>query len=101
MLYLKKSQYLGISDIIFTLINNVEFRPDCNVIISRCNAYDFLSDSKSEIESITAKYYEIIATASKHTGYTSNITIADIFDRISDSFGEASAILRICNLSKW
>ena len=83
----------GISDIIFTLINNVQARPDCNVIISRCEAYDFLSESKSEIESITAKYYEIIATSSKYTGYTADITLADIFDRITDSFGEASAIL--------
>lgn len=75
------------------MINNVELRPDCNVVIARCSAYDFLSDSKSEIESITAKYYEIVATSSKYTGYTSNITIANVFDRMSDTFGEASAIL--------
>lgn len=86
-------QLLGISDIIYTLTNNVELRPDCNVIISRSNAYDFLSDSKSEIESITSKYYEIVATSSKHTGYTADITISDVFDRMSDTFGEASAIL--------
>ena len=84
---------LGISDIIYTLINNVELRPDCNVIISRSTAYDFLSESKSEIESITAKYYEIIANSSKYTGYTSNINIANVFDRITDTFGEACAIL--------
>ncbi len=83
----------GISNIIYTLINNVELRPDCNVIISRCSAFDFLSDSKSKIESITAKYYEIVATSSKYTGFTSNITISDVFDRMSDSFGEAAAIL--------
>lgn len=83
----------GISDIIFTLMNNVQFRPDCNVIISRCEAEKFLSESKSEIESITAKYYEIIATSSRYTGYTSDITIADVFDRLTDTFGEASAIL--------
>lgn len=86
-------QQNGISDIIYTLINNVELRPDCNVIISRATAFDFLSESKSEIESITSKYYEIIATSSKYTGYTSNITISDVFDRMSDTFGEASAIL--------
>lgn len=84
---------VGISDIIYTLINNVELRPDCNVIISRSTAYDFLAESKSEIESITAKYYEIIANSSKYTGFTSNITIADVFDRITDTFGEACAIL--------
>ncbi len=83
----------GISDIIFTLINNVEMRPDCNVIISRCDAYNFLSDSKSEIESITSKYYEIIPSSSQYTGYTADISIANVFDRINDSFGEPSAIL--------
>ena len=82
---------LGISEIVYTLINNVELRPDCNVIISRSTAYDFLSESRSEIESITAKYYEIIATSSKYTGYTSNINIANVFDRITDTFGEACA----------
>lgn len=86
-------QLLGIADIIYTLINNVELRPDCNVIISRSTAYDFLSESRSEIESITAKYYEIIANSSKYTGYTSNINIANVFDRITDTFGEACAIL--------
>lgn len=83
----------GISDIIYTLINNIEIRPDCNVIISRSTAYDFLSNSKSEIESVTAKYYEIVANSSKYTGYTANITISDVFDRMSDTFGEALAIL--------
>lgn len=75
------------------MVNNVEFRPDCNVIISRCDAYQFLSDSKSELETITAKYYEIIANTYKSTGYTADITIANIFDRISDTFGEPCAII--------
>ena len=83
----------GLGEIVYTLINNVELRPDCNVLISRCTASDFLSNSKSEIESVTSKYYEIIATSSKYTGYTANVTIANVFDRISDTFGEPSAIL--------
>lgn len=74
-------------------MNNVGFRPTCNVIVSRSTANDFLSNSKSEVESVTSKYYEIIATASKYTGYTADITIADVFDRISDTFGDATAIL--------
>lgn len=92
-LYQRKQLQHGISDIIYTLSNDVELRPDCNVIISRCTAYDFLSESKSELESITAKYYEIITTSSKYTSYTSDITISDVFDRTADTFGEATAIL--------
>ena len=89
----EKIASLGISDIIYTLINNVELRPDCNVVISRSDAGEFLNKSKSEIENITAKYYEIVATSSKYTGFTSDVKISDVFDRISDTFGEASAIL--------
>ena len=85
----------GISDIIYTLVNHIELRPDCKVIESRASAYDFLSNSKSELESITAKYYEIIATSSRTTGYTADITISDVFNRLIDTFGEASAILRL------
>ena len=80
---------------IYTLVNHIELRPDCNVIVSRASAYDFLSNSKSELESITAKYYEIIATSSRTTGYTADITISDVFNRLIDTFGEASAILRL------
>ncbi len=83
----------GVAEIVYTLTNNIDVRPDCNVIISRSTAYDFLSNSKSEIESITAKYYEIIASSSRYTGYTSNITLSDVFNGIDDTFGEASAIL--------
>lgn len=90
---------LGISDIIYTLINHVELRPDCNVIISRSTAYDFLSESKSELESITAKYYEIIATSSRTTGYTADITISDMFNRLMDTYGEPTAILRFYHVS--
>ena len=79
-------QLFGISDIIYTLINDVELRPDCNILISRCDAYDFLSNSKSELESITAKYYEIIANSSRYTGYTADITIEDVFNRLTDTF---------------
>lgn len=71
----------------------MQIRPDCNVIISRATAYDFLASSKSEIESITAKYYEIVATSSRYTGYTADITISDIFNRLTDTFGEPCAIL--------
>ena len=83
----------GLSEIVYTLTNNIDIRPDCNVIVSRSTAYDFLDNSKSEIESITAKYYEIIASSSRYTGYTSNITLSDVFNGINDTFGEASAIL--------
>ena len=86
----------GISDIVYTLINNPEVRPSSNVIISRSTAYDFLANSKSSLENITAKYYEIVTTSSETTGYTSDISLSDVVCGLSDTFGEASAILRFC-----
>ena len=74
-------------------MNNPEIRPSTNVIISRSNAYEFLANSKSELESITAKYYEIIATSSSSTGFTSNITLSDVMTGLTDTFGEATGIL--------
>ena len=87
-------QAYGISDIIYTFMNEPEIRPSANVIISRSNAYDFLASSKSELESITAKYYEIITTSSQTTGFTSNITLADVIAGLTDTFGETTCILR-------
>lgn len=72
----------------------MEIRPDCNVIISRSTSYDFLKNSKSELESITAKYYEIIATSSRNTSFTETVTISDVFNRLTDTYGEPIAILR-------
>lgn len=92
----------GISDIVYTLINNPEIRPSSNVIVSRSTAYDFLANSKSSLENITAKYYEIVTTSSETTGYTSNITLADVVCGLSDTFGESSAILRLsCCRKLW
>lgn len=90
----------GISDIVYTLINNPEVRPSCNVIVSRSTAYDFLANSKSSLENITAKYYEIVTTSSKTTGYTYSITLADVSGGLEDTLGEAYAILRFCCCAK-
>ena len=49
--------YEGISEYIFTLVNNMEIRPDCNIIISRCNASDYLENSEPTLESVSARYY--------------------------------------------
>ena len=34
--------YEGISEYIYTLVNNLELRPNCNIIISRCKASELL-----------------------------------------------------------
>ena len=75
-------------------MNNPQITPNCNVIISRSSANDFLVNSKSELESITAKYYEIVTTSSRATGYTEDITLFDVLSSLSDTFCDATCILR-------
>ncbi len=83
----------GISEYISTLENNPELRSTCNIIISTCTAEEFLNGTNPVLENSTAKYYEIITTASKYTGYTANITLNDVYTGLSDTFGETCAIL--------
>lgn len=83
----------GIYEYIYTLENDLELRSNCNIIVSTSDAKEFLESSNPILENSTAKYYEIISTASKYTGYTSNITLNSVYTSISDTFGETCTIL--------
>lgn len=85
--------YSGISEYIATLINNIELRPDCNVIISRCNASDFLKNSKPKLESISSRYYEHIFNSSEYTGYSEDVYIDTFGAKIRSHTSQAYAIL--------
>ena len=83
----------GISDVIYTLVNNIELRPDCSIIISKCDAYDFLENSKPVFESNPAEYFEQNFNSSEYTGYLDNVTLADFYYNILNTSSNASAIL--------
>ncbi|MFR8103671.1 MAG: Ger(x)C family spore germination protein [Clostridia bacterium] len=85
--------YQGISKYIYTLLNDIEVRPDCNIIVSKCSASYFLKNSKPTLEKLTARYYEIAPKSSEYTGYTSNVTINDFFSNLNDTMVEPYAIL--------
>lgn len=84
----------GIHDYIYTLINNVEVRPSCNILISTCSIEDFFINSSNSLESYSANYESLNENL---TGYTEIVTISDFFSKTTDSFGEPCAIL--CGLS--
>lgn len=88
--------YKGISDIVYTLMNNVQVRPDCNVIISRCSAEYFLNNSEPLLEKMSARYYEIAPTSSDYTGYTENITLSQFFSDLNDTFSQTYRYFRWC-----
>lgn len=83
----------GISEYIYTLENSPELRSNCNIIVSKPTAEEFLNSTNPILENSTAKYYEIITNASKYTGYTSDITLNYLYTTISDTFREPCAIL--------
>ena len=51
----------GVGDIVNALINKVEVRPDCNIIISKVPAGEFTGTNKPEIGDILSKYYNVTA----------------------------------------
>lgn len=83
----------GISKEIYTLMNDIEVRPTCNVIISRCSAKYFLDNSKPVLEKLSARYYEIAPSSYEYTGFTDDITLSEFFATMNDSFSECTAIL--------
>lgn len=89
--------YQGIGEYLYTLINHVEIRPTCNVIVSKCNAKYFLNNSKPLLEQLSSKYYEIASTSERVTGYTYNISLLDFFSDFADSFTESFATLGSVN----
>lgn len=88
--------YLGISEALYSLMNNIQIRPDCNIIISRCTAEYFLNNSKPILEKLSAKYYEIAPSSSEYTGYTDNVTLSEFFSEYTDSLSECHGILGRC-----
>lgn len=83
----------GISDSVYTLINNVQIRPSTNIVVSKTDAKYYIENSKPSIEALPTKYYEIFPNSSKYTGYTSNATIADFFNGLTCTSCEPYAIL--------
>ena len=93
IIFSEEFAYTGVSDVVYTLVSNVEVRPDCNVIISRCNASDFLEQSKPIFESNPAHYYELILNSTEYSGYVSDIYLYDFYSAILSTTSEACAIL--------
>ena len=83
----------GISDYIYTFINNKEIRPNVDILISKNEAKTFLENSEPTLEKLSARYYDVINASAKYTGYTSDSTIGTYFSSIRDTFSQPSAVL--------
>lgn len=82
-----------ISDEISTLANNVEIRPDCSIVISKCDAKDFININKPVLVTLTARFYEVIVSSGDYTGFSTNVTLLDFYRSLKDHSSNAVALL--------
>ena len=83
----------GITDEVFSLINEVQIRPSTNIAVTKCSAKNYLEHSKPLTENLLTKYYEIFASSSEYTGFVSDSTIGDFFNSLNYKTCEPYAIL--------
>lgn len=83
----------GISSEIYSLINNEEIRSSANIVVTNCKAYDYINNSKPNLENLTSKYFDTFDITSKLTGYFSNITLGNFFNNLSESNSDPIAVL--------
>lgn len=72
----------GISDEIYTLINDTQTRPSANIVVSQCDAKYYIQNTKPELENLISKYYEIFTNSSTYTGFIPNAEIGDFFNSL-------------------
>ena len=72
MLFQKKLQADGISDEIYTLVNNTQIRPSTNIVISKTTARYYLEQSKPLFENLITKYYEVFSASSSSARVKTN-----------------------------
>ncbi len=90
----------GLSKYISTLMNNVEIRPDCNIIICKTSAEDFLNNSSPSLETLSARYYEQVIDSAKVTGFTSSTTLSSFYSAYKSSTSQPLGILGSINTYK-
>lgn len=83
----------GINQYVSTLVNNAEIRPTCNVVVSKCDAEEFLSASGNKSEEFSARYYESILSSSDYTGFSVETVFSIFYSKFNSDIGSAVAIL--------
>lgn len=82
IIFSEELAYDGISDEIYTLINDTQIRPTANIVVSQCDAKYYIENTKPELENLISKYYEIFDNSSKSTGFMPDATIGGFFNAL-------------------
>lgn len=83
----------GISDYIYSIMNDVQVRPSSNIIVSNCSANYYIENSVPSLETLVTKYYDTFPNSSKYTGYITNATIGYFFNSLVCEYCQGYAIL--------
>ena len=92
----------GINNIINSLIDKVEIRPDCNIIVSKITETEFNESDKPTIEELLYKYYETTSNieTGRH-GYSELVKLTGFYLNLNDSFSQPYCTLGIVSKSSF
>lgn len=85
----------GIEDLVNSLINKVEIRPDCNIVVSKIPKGEFTDSDETQLEKVLYKYYDIVSNIDSGYGYSEAIKLSDFYLDLNDSFRQPFATLGI------
>lgn len=83
----------GIEPIVNSLINKVETRPDCSIIVSKIPNNEFSDSKKPKIEELISKYYDVASNIETGRGYSETIKLNEFYLTLNDSFYQPYASL--------
>lgn len=83
----------GISNYIYTLMNDVQIRPSANIIVSKCDAEYYIKSCNPSLENSISRYYDLFPDSSKYTGYLTNASIGDFFNSLICNYCDPYTIL--------
>ena len=83
----------GISNYLYTLMNDVQVRPTSNIIVTTCSANEYIKNSKPSLETSITRYYDIFPNSGHYTGYVSNASIGNFYNALVCNSCEPYTIL--------
>ena len=83
----------GVEPLVNSLINKVETRPDCSIIVSKIPEGEFEEEKKPKIEKLISKYYDVASNLETGRGYSETIKLNEFYLTLNDSFYQPYASL--------
>ena len=83
----------GVEPLVNSLINKVETRPDCSIIVSEIPEGEFTDENKPKIEELISKYYDVASNLETGRGYSETIKLNEFYLTLNDTFYQPYASL--------